>query len=111
MADPTPFLSLLGHVLPPQVWDHIITNDTSFLYYLIVAIFRRLRHPVLCAGKDGKAELLVGFFRRQQPLDVNKVLREKAHWSLRCFLPADAAVALNRELDSLPHRLFAWRMK
>ncbi|KAJ3209747.1 TBC1 domain member 31 [Dinochytrium kinnereticum] len=54
-----------------KVWDHMITNPPSFLYYFVVAYLRRFRTALLAITdlRDFKY-----FFTRRNPVSVDSVL-------------------------------------
>lgn len=54
-----------------KLWDHLITNQPSFMYYMVVAYLIRFRSPLLATHREADFEY---FFQRRNAVRVNSVI-------------------------------------
>ena len=55
-----------------KLWDHIISNDASYIYYATVAFMVYFRASIISAEKEEELQM---FFRRSSALDIGTVIR------------------------------------
>lgn len=54
-----------------KLWDHLVTNQPSFFYYVLVAYLIRFRQPLLETSRLADFEY---FFRRRNAVTLNQVI-------------------------------------
>lgn len=55
-----------------KLWDHLVSNQPSFLYFIIVAYLIRFRSPLLETHRESDFEF---FFQRRNPVSLNSVIK------------------------------------
>ena len=55
-----------------KLWDHILSNDASYIYYATVAFMVYFRASIIAAEKEEELQM---FFRRSSALDIGTVIR------------------------------------
>lgn len=78
-----------------KLWDHIISNDPTFLYYVSVSFMIYFRNPIMSAGKEEDLQM---FFRRSSVLDINTIV--KTAYSLQASTPQNLHVP-TKDFESL----------
>ena len=71
-----------------KLWDHILSNDASYMYYATVAFMIYFRASIIAAEKEEELHM---FFRRSSALDIGAVIR--LAYSLQASTPPALMVA------------------
>ena len=62
-----------------KLWDHILSNDASYIYYATVAFMVYFRASIIAAEKEEELQM---FFRRSSALDIGTVIRPVSYTHL-----------------------------